>query len=316
MIGRHTNSRVFAMHTNQAVATISSLFFAVLLSDSATLVAAEAEVQPATYQQPQPKAIVKFHQQPARVGDRVSQQLAVQFDMDTKITQSGQTAHQDHTTFQRRQRRLVEVTDVDQGRVRAARVSFSHARIQSSENQDATQLVPQVVEGKSYLVRRQGKNLRITDLQGAIPTQKEFEIVLASVQTLGLRNQLAEFLVRQVIHVGDCFVLPKELAKQVMGFDEQLGQVQKFELELKSLQKIEGETYAQFEAKIAIRGNPSNPIKIDITGQVLIQTATCRTVEANFTGPLRLAVSEASYQVTADGGIEMAMRSQYAISKK
>lgn len=303
------------MHKNLVFSGMRCLLLGILFCYPATDLAAESKVQPATYQESPASAAVKFRQQPARVGDRVSQQVAIHLDMKTKVVQSGQIAHQDHTTLQRRQRRLIEVTEVAEGRVRRARVSFSYARSQSPESQEPDQLKAQVVEGKSYLVERRGKSLLVTDMQGAIPTQKEFEIVLSSVQTLGLPNPLAEFLVQRAIHVGDRFAVPKELAERIMGFDDQLGQVQKFELALQSLQTIEGETCALFETTIVIRGDQSNPLQVNIEGQVLIQTATCRTVEAKLTGPLHMTAIEESYEFSAEGGLEMAIRSQYDTSK-
>ncbi|MCA9232169.1 MAG: hypothetical protein KDA57_16090 [Planctomycetales bacterium] len=295
----------------KSIATVKLLLFTTLANYCAATSTAEAQVQPATYQAPASKPLVHFSQQAARVGDRAKQDVSINLDMRTTVIQSGQVAHQDETAVRRQQQRIIEVVEVAEGRVRRAQVSFPHARSQSPENQDPSQFENQPVQGKSYLVERQGERLLVTDLQGAIPPQKEYEIVVASVSTLGLPNPLAQFLLQQEIHVGDRFEVPQHLAEQIMGFGDQLGQVQRFALELESLQQIDGQTCALFAATIEIRGDRGSPLEVDIQGQVAIQTATCRTIEARLTGPLQMRASEPSYQLSASGGLQVAIRSHY-----
>ncbi|NOY29805.1 MAG: hypothetical protein GXP28_06395 [Planctomycetes bacterium] len=259
--------------------------------------------------------LVNFRQQPAQVGDQVGQKLAIDFDVSTTIVQSGQMANQDTATVRRRQDRLIEVLEVAGGRVRRARVSFPHSRYRSPENPDPTQLKVQIVEGKSYLVERRGEQLLVTDPQGTIPQQDEFEIVVNSVQTLGLPNPLAKFLLQRAISIGERIEVPHELAEQIMGFGDSLGQVQKFELELKELLVVDGQRCALFGATLEIRGHQDHPMEVDIKGSVTIQIDTCRTIEAKLAGPLHMTATEPSYQITAEGGLKLAIRSHYGSAK-
>jgi len=259
--------------------------------------------------------VVTFHQQPAQVGDQVGQKLAIDLDVSTTIVQSGQMANQDTATVRRRQDRLIEVIEVAGGRVRRARVSFPHSRYRSPENPDPTQLEIQAVEGKSYLVERRGEQLLVTDHQGAIPLQDEFEIVVNSVQTLGLPNPLAKFLLQRAISIGERIEVPHELAEQIMGFGDSLGEVKKFELELKELLVVDGQRCALFGATLEIRGHQDHPMEVDIEGSVTIQIDTCRTIEAKLAGPLHMTATEPSYQITAEGGLKLAIRSHYGSAK-
>jgi len=259
---------------------------------------------------------VQFRQQAAHVGDQVGQKLAINLDVNTTIVQSGQIAHQDRVKVRRRQDRLIEVLEVDQGKVRRARVSFPHSRQQSPDNQDPTEPEVQPVEGKSYLVERSGEQLFVTDPQGTIPLQNEFEIVVNSVQTLGLPNPLAKILLQRTVHVGDRIELPSELAEPIMGLGDSLGKVQKFELELKELLMVDAQRCALFDATIEIRGRQGDPTEVDIDGSITIQTDTCRTIEAKLAGPLHMTAAEQSYQVTAAGEFRVAIRSHYGSEKK
>jgi len=259
--------------------------------------------------------MVTFHQKPAQVGDQVGQKLAVDLDVSTTITQSGQIANQDTAIVRRRQDRLIEVLEVTGGRVRRARVSFPHSRHRSPENPDPTQQKVQAVEGKSYLVERRGEQLLVTDLQGAIPLQDEFEIVVHSVQTLGLPNPLAKILLDRAIPIGERIKIPHELAKQIMGLGDSLGQVQKFELVLKELLTVDGQECALFGATLEIRGREDHPMEVDIEGSVTIQIETCRTIEAKLAGPLHMIATEPSYQILAEGELKLAIRSHYGSAK-
>ena len=56
--------------------------------------------------------VVRFRQSPAAVGDQVTQTLNVDLGLTTKITQSGQTAHESSNRMRREQQRTIEVTEV------------------------------------------------------------------------------------------------------------------------------------------------------------------------------------------------------------
>jgi len=285
-------------------------------SDRFTTRAAEPEVQPATYTAPLPATGMQFTQQPARRGDRVVQELGVELDLSTTIMQSGQVANQSTTSLRRQQLRLIEVQEIVDGRVRRVSVAFRKSREKSPENKDSQALVAQPVEGKTYLVTRDGDRLIVTDQEGLIPPQKEFEIVANSMQMLGRPNPLAKFLVGRTVEVGDRLQLPEKIAEQLLGLGDHFGKVKKFELQLQALQTIDDQPCAVFVATIELAGDADSPIHVNVKGQLAIQTATCRTVMALLVGPLNLATTErtalGSYLYTMEGGLRVTVRSQYS----
>ncbi len=287
------------------------------------------EIQPATYTVPTELPVaedtVTFAQQPARVGDRVAQTVDVDLQVNTSITQSGQQAHESQTSLKRRQQRFVEVLEVVDGSVRRAHVTFPLSRVISPENaqpenSQPEQEVAQAVEKKSYLVTRDGERLLVTDADGAIPPQAEFEIVVTSLQNFGLPNPLIKFLLGRTIRVGEHLQLPQEIAEQLMGFGEQFGTVEQFELVLKSVQQIDNQPCAVFAATIEAVGEPANPIRIRAFGQVVIQTETCHTLRTELSGPLTLSTVErtpgGSFQYSARGNMHVTIESQYGQAQK
>jgi hypothetical protein len=258
--------------------------------------------------------VVPFSQATTSVGERVAQRVGMELNLHTVIKQGGQIAHDGTTALRRRQERTIEVLEVVENRARKAKVTYPLSRVMSPENPDAANEIAQVVEGKSYLITRSGTNLMVTDTDGAIPTQQEFEIVVNSMESFGQPNPLATFLLTREIRVGDRLEVPLDVASKMMGFDS-LGDVQRFELHLVEVKEINGKQCAVFAATIAALGKPDNPLNVQAQGNVVIEIATCRTLEATLTGPLSLQTADQTTEYTATGDLLLAIRSQYGAKK-
>ncbi|MCC7086190.1 MAG: hypothetical protein IT427_14400 [Pirellulales bacterium] len=100
----------------------------------------------------------------------------------------------------------------------------------------------------------------------------------------------------------------------MLGFDS-FGEVQKFELYLQETKQIDDKACAIFVADIVAQGNAQNPLNVRASGNVIIELATCRTLEATLTGPLSLVSLEQQTEYSASGDLLLAIRSQYASRK-
>jgi hypothetical protein len=67
-----------------------------------------------------------------------------------------------------------------------------------------------------------------------------------------------------------------------------------------------------FVATILAQGKPENPLKVEAGGNVVIELATCRTLEATLTGPLVLQTTDPNSQYSVTGDLLLAIRSQYS----
>jgi hypothetical protein len=249
------------------------------------------------------------------VGDRVAQQVELSMQLSTSILQSGQVAHEQSVAQEQRQQRLVEVLEVAEGHVRKARVTFPQSRGKSPNGERPGEEVVEPVEGKTYLVTRKGKQLLVTDAQGAIPPRAEFEIVFTSMQSLGLPNPLAQFLLDRTLRVGETIEVPQTIAAGMLGFGAELGEVNLFRLQFKELSKYDGAPCAVFEAKIEVAGGNQQPLRVEVGGPVVILTESCRTVVTELRGPLSVdAVQQTrggSYQYQGQGELSVAVHAHY-----
>jgi hypothetical protein len=308
------------MHVTRILAACSALFCAPLLV-AQTKVASDPAVQPATaVATPASPAgqVVRFRQQPTQVGDRVVQQVNVQLALATKITQSGQTAHESTNQMHRQQQRTIEVQEVAEGRATRIRATFPLSRRQSPENPNPDELTVQPIEGKTYLVHRDGDQLNITDAAGLVPPLEEYKLVAESLENIGKPNPLAVLLVDRHVTIGQRILVPRDMAQQLLGFKDPMGTVRRFELTLAHLQSADDDYLSEravFQTRIEIVPDDASPLTISLKGEMVVETNTCRLVSVQLTGPVQLSSIERTaggiFQYSAGGELHLAIQSQY-----
>jgi hypothetical protein len=277
--------------------------------------AEETAIQPASHVAPASAGqTIRFSLPQTTVGERVVQRVGMELHVHTVVKQAAQIAHEGDTNMRSRQEREIEVLELADGRAIKGKVKYHLSRSLSPENPDPADEVAQPVEGKSYLITRDGERLLVTELDGAIPPRAEYDIVVNTMESFGQPNLLAAFLAPQELHVGERLQVPADVAKKMMGFDS-FGEVQKFELFLQEVKNIEGKPCAIFLADIVAQGDAQNPLNVQAQGKVIIELATCRTLEATLNGPLSLVSVEQQTEYSATGDLLLAIRSQYTTSK-
>ena len=268
-----------------------------------------------------PQQVVHFSRRPARPGDRVGQELAVQLNVQTQIVQSGQKAHEGDSTMRRRQTRLIEVLEAKDGKLHRARVIFPISRLQTPESEER-ELKPQPIEGKTYIVTRNGEFLNITTPDGEMPPLEEYRPAAEALEMLGRPNRLAAFLIKRPVNVGETLLVPRAIAGELMGVNDEVGIVKRFELRLLGVEAplLEGGSpRAVFASKIETMASEASPIELTIEGRVTVETETCRTVAASLSGPVQISSVEQTrggvYQFEASGSLRVVIRSQYGTLK-
>jgi hypothetical protein len=285
-------------------------------------IANDAAVAPASLLAPvtSPVAgqVVRFRQRPTVVGDRVKQRLGVHLALTTKITQSGQVAHESDSEMRRQQQRVLEVLEVVDGRAVRAKASFPLSRRQSPENANPDELSVQPIEGKTYLMQREGDKLHVTDLDGHIPPLEEYKLAAESLENVGKPNPLAMLLVDRHVMVGQRILVPRDMVQQLLGFDDPVGSVRRFELTLLRVEPADEQYPAEralFQSGIEIVPNDSSPLTISLKGEMVIETETCRLASVELAGPVSLSTIERTaggiFQYSAGGELQLAIRSQY-----
>lgn len=293
------------------------MIFRTLLTITLATVASAAVAQSAAI--PATPQVVRFRQSPAAVGDQVTQTLSVDLGLTTKITQSGQTAHESSNRMRREQQRTIEVTEVAEGRATKAKATFKVSRRQTPESSKPEELVTQPIEGKSYLMARDGDRVVVTDLAGGTPPEEEAKLVAESLENVGKPNPFAELLVNRPMTVGQRVLVPRDVVQSLLGFEGPIGTVHRFELTLLRVEPATAERPSPvgvFQAAIEVKPNDESPLSIALTGEMSVETETCRLTEVKMVGPVQLSSIERTaggiFQFSAGGELNLAIRSDYA----
>ena len=250
---------------------------------------------------------VRFTKGATKVGEQLQQSVQVGMSLKTQTIQKAEVVEQADLNSERRQQRVVTVESLGkEGLVTTALVEFQQS--ERSRN-GATEKDP--IVGKSYRCTRKGEELLVTKLDGTLPPLQEYRIVTQAMESLGKPNALADYLSGRVIQVGQQLSLPPEVAKNVIGFGKRIGEVDRFEI---TLQSIQPDGTALFMAEIEAHGTSSSQMRMVAAGQFLIDTQTCRTKSAELSGPIGLSEARGSathkYLVNGTGKIRMALSSQ------
>jgi hypothetical protein len=286
---------------------------------------ADDAIEPATATAPADAAApaVLFTATETKVGDRVVQRVGMEFDLKSRIIQSGQIANESTSLLRRQQQRTIDVLEVAEGRTVRARASFEVARRQSPENPDASALVPLAIEGKAYFMIRKGEDVAVTDLEGRIPPLEECKLAVASLDSVGRPNPLALVLAGRRVALGQSLFVPKDMARTLLGMNApEFTDVHRFELTLVRLAPAAdngGQEQAIFRAAIEVRPK-DDAMAMSVAGEFAIEPTTCRLAAIDLAGPVQMTSIERTplgfYQNAITGKLRLAIRSQYGQAAK
>jgi hypothetical protein len=284
-------------------------------------------VQPAAASAPAESATppvgpaVHFEQVETRVGDRAVQRFGMQLAITTKIVQSGQVAHESTDELRRQQQRTIDVLAVSGGRAVKAKATFDVSK-QQTPDQPKPELAKLPIEGKSYLMARDGDKLTVTDLDGHMPPLDEYKLASESLASVGQPNPLAAILAGREVRIGQRVFVPREMAQSLLGFGSpELAVIQRFELTLNRVAPIEegGAPVAVFAFVIDVQPEKANEYAIHLSGEMAVEPATCRLASVDLAGPVNVSTVEhtgmGSYQYTMTGQLRLATRSQFDAAK-
>jgi hypothetical protein len=300
--------------------------------------AEETGITPATALTPATPGVpvgprVAFTQRETAVGDRAVQRTGMQLNVRTRIVQSGQIAHDSTSEIRSQQQRTVDVTGVTEGRATKARVAFQVARRQSPDSAKPTELSPVAIEGKSYLLERNGEELKITDAKGGIPPEDELKLVSEALAGVGKPNPLAVVLAGRELAVGQRIFVPRDLAKSLLNLGSaDLAEVNRFELTLDRIVPAKDATtsdefmtsrdvsmtssdVAVFKVKIDVQPGEGGELGVTLSGEMGVEPVGCRLASVDLTGPVHVSTIERTqmgiFQYSMDGELKLAIRSEF-----
>ena len=222
------------------------------------------------------------HQRPAN-GQNIWQHVTVFANTMTTYEQDGNKISRTHNYITKEQIRRVTILDASPGAAQKVRVSYEKAQETRSTKGRAAKIEPQSVSGKTYIVMRPDAELVVFDQNGEQVPEVEAVIVRENMQFVGKANPIAQFLNGRTMKLGQELELPRDVAKNMLGWNPKYGQVDRVTL---ALQRVSEDGIASFDVKMVGVPIPELSNQTEITGQLQIVVDTCRTVSTNLRADL------------------------------
>ncbi|MEX2172137.1 MAG: hypothetical protein WD851_22645 [Pirellulales bacterium] len=292
----------------------SSVLRALLASLLCSVAAAQTPLPPTTiakYETPSSRTTVTFGRRAPQVGDQVEQNVEVELSLRTLTRQGTKVLERGEQRLTRRQHRVITADRVEAGRTQAAYVKF----LAADRQMDDEPKTAEPVVGKTYHCERDGERLMIHTAKGELPPLEEFRLVTPCMEMLGRAHPLADFFAERSVALDEKISLPEEVARELLGADDQFGKVSRFEMKLVRLEEIDGRDCAVFDAEIEATGAGASQMRLLVTGPLVLEVSTCRSISAEFYGPIGMSEVQggygARYQVDATGKFRVAVSSKY-----
>lgn len=258
---------------------------------------------------------ITFRKRSTQVGDQTDQLLVVHTELNSTVRLAKTEIEKSSVKDVRKLQRRVTATEVQQGRMLAARVKFVASENETHIDQQPATTKREPVVGKTYQCRRDGENILVTDEQGQLPPLAEYEIVARTMESLGKPNPIADFFKGKTIAVGQAVAMPPELAQQLLGLGNAIDTVHQFDFALTSIQPVAEGSNAVFQVLLEASSHENGQMRMQLEGTMVIQSNGCRLVSAELAGPIGMAESmvraENTFHVTGTGQLGVSINANY-----
>lgn len=263
---------------------------------------------------------VAFKKRPSQPGDSSRQTIQCDLDLKMSIRQAGQIVQAQDQGIERKQQRELTILSIGQDAPTKARVKYSQSSVALRTTDQPAQVADQPVTGKTYLVVRNGDQLSVSYPDGQQPPDEETAIVVQNMESFGLPNPIAHFFNKRTMQINQTIKLPTQVARELLGFPDTVRNITEFHLRLKETREIQGVNCAVFEIKLLADNGQADSLKMDLTGTMVLEIETCRTVGVKLTGPVgALEVHgppTGQFEVASEGNIKVAVSADYTKSRR
>ena len=258
---------------------------------------------------------VVFKKRTSQPGDSSRQTIQCDLDLKMSIRQSGQVVQAQDQGIERKQLRELTILSVGQNVPTKAHVKYRQSSVALRTTDQPAQTADQPVTGKTYLVVRNGEDLTVTYADGGQPSDEEMAIVMQNMESFGLPNPIAHFFSKRTMKVNETIKLPTNVARELLGFPDTVRNITEFHLRLRETRQVQGVDCAVFDIKLLADNGEADSLKMDLTGSMVLEIDTCRTVGVTLSGPVgALEVHgppTGQFEVASEGNIKVAVRADY-----
>ena len=260
-----------------------------------------------------------FHHRPFASGELSNQTVRCDLNLEMAIRQGDKTIDSSSQEVRREQQRQIKIVEIGPKAPTKAIVTYKTSAVSVKQADAAPMKSSQPVSGKSYQVTRTGNELSITTLDGKAPPANELSLLKANLDAFGLPNPIATFFDGRTMHVGESVDLPIDLAKELLGFQDGVGNISSLKMKLTKLLNTKQGKLAVFDTKLVAKQNKDG-VSITLQGQLAIEIDSCRTAVVNLSGPVSVdevrGPKNGQFEVKSQGELKVAVRATYQNAKR
>jgi len=260
-----------------------------------------------------------FNHRPFTAGELSNQTLRCDLNLEMAIRQGDKTIDSSSQAVRREQQRQIKIIEMGPKAPTKAIVTYQTSAVSVNQADAEPMKSNQPVSGKSYQVTRVDDQLSITTLDGKLPPANELALLKANLEAFGLPNPIATFFDGRTMHVGESVDLPIELAKELLGFQDGVGNVSGLKMKLSKLLNTKAGKLAVFDTHL-IAKQGKDGISITLQGQLAIEIDSCRTAVVNLSGPVSVdevrGPKNGQFEVKSRGELKVAVRATYQNTKR
>lgn len=253
---------------------------------------------------------------PARVGDVGRQELDFLIDLKLSINHEGREVYKSLKSVERVQTRWIQVLAMERDVVTQVAVRFDIAQETQTADNRRTPPADEPVTGRTYTVTRSGEDLLVSAEDGRQPSQAELEYLARTMDAVGRPNALGRFLHGRELVQGTWVNVPAEIAREVFGFRDAIGEVASLEIALKETHATARGHYAVLEARMTARSPEEPRMAMRLDGQMQLEIDTSRVIGFLWEGPVTLSEQRgngpAAMLLTGAGTVAVETRIQRA----
>ncbi|MCA9212730.1 MAG: hypothetical protein KDB27_06690 [Planctomycetales bacterium] len=259
-----------------------------------------------------------FRHQPFAAGELSNQTVRCDLSLEMAIRQGDQTIDSSNQEVRREQQRQIKIVEMGAKAPVKAIVTYKTSAVMVQQADARPMTSSQPVSGKSYEITRVGEALSIKTLDGQTPPANELALLKANLEAFGLPNPIATFFDGKSMKVGQSVDLPIELAKELLGFQDGVGNVTSLKMTLTKILDTKSGKLAVFDTQLIARQNQDG-VSITLNGQLGLEVDSCRTAVVNLAGPVAVdevrGSKDGQFQVNSTGQLKVAVRATYQAAR-
>jgi hypothetical protein len=198
--------------------------------------------------------------------------------------------------------------------VTGLKVAYVKADEQEKGEDGQFQTTPKVVQGRTYLVRKEGKALVATDGEGQAAPVEEAEFLKQDYEDLGTPAKLGAFLHGRKVALGERLDLSGDAGREALHMKETDFKVTAFALTLKAVRQAGALRCAVFDAELKLLlKDGAMELTMDPKGELVVTVDQCWPVTTTLAGPIKVTgqQTEGGDVTTMEGGGSLEVNFSY-----